>query len=75
MTFSRRDVIDDLTLNLRAVAGLEDRGLIVTPGLAYAPPGHLQMSLDVVLLAGPQTAEYKLAPVRRAFQARLKYIF
>lgn len=75
VTFSRRDVIDDLTLNLRAVAGLEDRGLIVTPGLAYAPPGHLQMSLDVVLLAGPQTAEYKLAPVRRAFQARLKYIF
>jgi len=74
-TFSQRDLIDDLTVNLRAVAGFDDHGLIVTPGLAYAPPGHFQMSLDVVLLVGPQTAEYKLAPVRRAFQARVKYVF
>jgi len=28
------------------------------------------MSLDIVLLFGPETAEYKLAPTRRAFQAR-----
>ncbi len=47
----------------------------MTPGLAYAPSGNVQMSLDIVLLFGPDAAEYKLAPVKRALQARLKYSF
>jgi hypothetical protein len=33
------------------------------------------MSLDLVLLFGPEDAEYKLAPIKRALQARLKYSF
>ena len=75
LAFTRKDVATDLDLNLRAVTGLSDRGLIVTPGLAYAPTGNVQMSLDIVLLFGPESAEYKLAPIERAFQARLKYSF
>lgn len=75
LAFTRNDVSTDLDLSLRAVTGLSDRGLILTPGLAYAPSGNVQMSLDIVLLFGPQTAEYKLAPIERAFQARLKYSF
>ncbi len=75
VAFTRRDIATDLNLNLRAVRGLSDRGLIVTPGLAYAPTGNVQMSLDIVLLFGPEAAEYKLAPIKRAFQARLKYSF
>ncbi|MEO8500919.1 MAG: hypothetical protein ABI565_08380 [Vicinamibacteria bacterium] len=73
--FTRREVAADLSLNLRAVTGLSDRGLIVTPGLAYAPSRNVQMSLDIVLLFGPESAEYKLAPIKRAFQARMKYSF
>ena len=75
VVFTRQDVATDLDFNLRAVSGLSDRGLILTPGLAYAPTGNVQMSLDIVLLFGPDTAEYKLAPIKRAFQARLKYSF
>ena len=75
VAFTRREVASDLDLTLRATSGLSDRGLIVTPGLAYAPTGNLQMSLDLVLLFGPDAAEYKLAPIKRALQARLKYSF
>jgi hypothetical protein len=73
--FTRREVARDLNVNLRAVSGLSDRGLIVTPGVAYAPSPHVQMSLDLVLLFGPASAEYKLAPIKRAFQARMRYAF
>jgi len=75
VAITRREVLSDLTLTLRAVSGLADRGIILTPGLAYAPTGNVQMSLDLVLLLGPAAAEYQLAPVRRAVQARLKYSF
>lgn len=75
IAFTRREVATDLSVNLRAVSGLSDRGLIVTPGLAYAPSRNVQMSLDIVLLFGPDTAEYKLAPIKRAFQGRMKYFF
>ena len=75
LAFTRRELATDLSLNLRAVSGLSDRGLILTPGLAYAPTRNVQMSLDLVLLFGPDAAEYKLAPIKRAFQARLKYSF
>lgn len=75
IAFTRREIVSDLSLNLRTVVGLSDRGLIVTPGLAYAPSRNVQMSLDLVLLFGPEDAEYKLAPIKRAVQARLKYSF
>ena len=73
--FTRREIANELNANLRAVVGLSDRGVIVTPGLAYAPSRNVQMTFDLVLLFGPETAEYKLAPIKRAFQARLKYSF
>jgi hypothetical protein len=75
IAFTRREIATDLALNLRAVIGLSDRGFIATPGLAYAPSRNVQMSLDVVLLFGPEDSEYKLAPIKRALQARLKYSF
>lgn len=75
MAFTRKEIAADLNASLRAVSGLSDRGLILTPGLAYAPTGNVQMSLDIVLLFGPAAAEYKLAPIKRALQARLKYSF
>ena len=75
IAFTRREVATDLAMNLRTVIGLSDRGLIVTPGLAYAPSRNVQMNLDLVLLFGPEDAEYKLAPIKRALQARLKYSF
>ncbi|MBX7187540.1 MAG: hypothetical protein K1Y01_20515 [Vicinamibacteria bacterium] len=75
IAFTRREIAADLSLNLRAVIGLSDGGLIATPGLAYAPTRNVQMSLDLVLLFGPEDAEYKLAPIKRALQARLKYSF
>jgi len=75
LAFTRREVATDLNASVRVVSGLSDRGLIVTPGLAYAPSPNVQMSLDIVLLFGPETAEYKLAPIKSAFQARMKYSF
>jgi hypothetical protein len=75
IAFTRREVATDLAFNLRTVIGLSDGGLIATPGLAYAPSRNVQMSLDLVLLFGPEDAEYKLAPIKRALQARLKYSF
>jgi hypothetical protein len=75
LALTRKDVATDLDVSLRAVGGLSDRGLIMTPGVAYAPSGNVQMRLDIVLLFGPETAEYRLAPIKRAFQARLKYSF
>jgi len=75
IAFSRRDIATDLSANLRSVIGLSDGGVILTPGVAYAPTRNVQMSLDVVLLFGPEDSEYKLAPIKRALQARLKYTF
>ena len=75
LSLSRRDLAENLTANLRLVTGLSDRGLIATPGLAYAPGAHLQMNLDLVLLFGRAEAEYKLAPIKRAVQARMTYVF
>ena len=69
------DVTRDLTGSFRLVTGLSDRSVIATPGLAYAPGPHLQMNLDLLLLFGPVQAEYKLAPFKRAIQARMKYFF
>ena len=73
--FTRREIATDLSASLRFLTGLSDQGVIVTPGLAYAPSRNVQLSLDIVLLFGPEAAEYKLAPIKHAFQARVKYSF
>ena len=75
LSLTRSEIATNLNASLRAVCGLSDRGIILTPGVAYAPSGHVQMSLDLVLLVGPASAEYKLAPIKRAIQARMKYSF
>jgi hypothetical protein len=63
------------TAALRGVVGVSDGGVALTPGLAYAPRGDLTLNLDAVLLLGPADAEYRLAPIRAAVQARAKVLF
>ncbi len=60
---------------VRAVVGLADGGLALTPGLGFAPRSNLQFQLDAIVLLGRQDSEYRLAPVRGALQARLKAWF
>jgi hypothetical protein len=60
---------------VRAVVGLSDGALALTPGVGWAPRGNLTLNLDAVLLLGPAESEYCLAPVRGALQARLKVLF
>jgi hypothetical protein len=63
------------TLAARTVVGLSDGGMAVTPGVTYAPAGRVTLTLDGVVLVGPADSEYRLAPVRRAVQARAKVLF
>jgi hypothetical protein len=63
------------TASLRALIGLADGGLALTPGALYAPHDHVTVALDALLLLGPPSSEYRLAPVRGALQARLKVLF
>ncbi len=63
------------TFAARGVAGLADGGVALTPGVAYAPRGNVTLHLDGVVLVGPETSEYRLAPIRGAVQARLKVLF
>jgi hypothetical protein len=60
---------------VRAVLGLDDGAVALTPGLGWAPRGNVTLNLDTVLLLGPEDSEYRLAPVRGALQARLKVLF
>jgi hypothetical protein len=60
---------------VRAVLGLDDGAVALTPGLGWAPRGNVTLNLDAVLLLGPEDSEYRLAPVRGALQARLKVLF
>jgi hypothetical protein len=60
---------------VRAVFGLDDGALALTPGVGWAPRGNVTLNLDAVLLFGPDESEYRLAPVRGALQARLKVLF
>jgi hypothetical protein len=59
----------------RLVAGLDDGGFALTPGVTFAPRGDLTLQLDLVLPGGPADSEYRLAPVRGGLQARARYLF
>lgn len=63
------------TTSARAVLGLSDGSVALTPGLQFAPRGDLVMELDVIALLGPETSEFRLAPLRTAVQARMKVGF
>jgi hypothetical protein len=63
------------TGSVRAVVGLDDGSLALTPGVGWAPRGNVTLNLDAVVLLGPDESEYRLAPVRGALQARVKVLF
>jgi hypothetical protein len=72
---SRREVVPSLTVSVRALAGLSDRGVVLVPALAYSPGRSVSLNLDVVTLMGPDDSEYRMAPVRVIVQARARYAF
>ncbi len=74
-SWSRGEIRGQWTASLRGVVGLSDGGVALTPGLAFSPRGNLTLSLDGVLLLGPDDSEYRLAPLRGAVQARVKALF
>jgi len=74
-SWSRAHLHGDWTLTARALVGLSDGGVGLTPGIGYAPRGNVTINLDGVLLLGPQDSEYRLAPVHGAVQARVKVLF
>jgi hypothetical protein len=63
------------TASLRAVAGLDDGGVAVTPGVSFAPRGDVTLHLDAIVPIGSAASEYRLQPVRAAVQARLRAVF
>lgn len=73
--WTRSQVRTTWTVSLRALVGLADGGLALTPGALYAPRDHVTLALDALLLMGPSSSEYRLIPVRGALQARLKVLF
>jgi hypothetical protein len=73
--WTRSEIRGRWTAALRGVLGLSDGGVALTPGLAWAPRGDVTLHLDAVLPLGPADAEYRLAPVRGAVQARARVLF
>jgi hypothetical protein len=63
------------TASARAVLGLTDGSVALTPGLLWSPRGDLDLELDAITLLGPQSSEFRLAPLRTALQARVKVQF
>jgi hypothetical protein len=63
------------TTALRAVAGVSDGSLALTPGVVYAPRGDVTLHLDAILPLGPEDSEYRMPPVRAAVQARVRAHF
>jgi hypothetical protein len=63
------------TTAARAVLGISDGGLALTPGLSYAPRGDVTTHLDAVILLGAAGSEYRLSPVKGAVQARVRVLF
>jgi len=63
------------TTSARAVLGLSDGSLALTPGLEWAPRGDVTQAVDAITLLGPAESEFRLAPLRTALQARLKVHF
>jgi hypothetical protein len=74
-TFSRSTPGGRWTTAARAVFGLSDGGVALTPGLSYAPRGDLTTHLDAVILLGSAQSEYRLSPVKGAVQARVRVLF
>ena len=74
-SWARAHLGGEWSLTARALLGLTDGGVALTPGVGYAPRGNVTLSLDGVLLLGPKDSEYRLAPVHGAVQARLKVLF
>lgn len=74
-SWTRSRIRGEWTLAVRGVLGLSDGGTALTPGLSYSPRGDLTLSLDAVLLLGPERSEYRLAPFRGAVQARVRALF
>jgi hypothetical protein len=74
-SWARSGAASTWTGALRLVVGLDDGGLALTPGVGYAPRGNLTLNLDAVLLLGPGTSEYGLAPVKGALQGRVRLLF
>jgi hypothetical protein len=54
---------------------LSDGGTALTPGLTWAPTGHLTANLDAILLLGSPDSEYRLSPLRGALQTRVKVMW
>jgi hypothetical protein len=73
--WTRSPIAGTWTAAVRGIVGLSDRGVALTPGVAWAPRGDLTISLDSVILLGPATSEYRLAPLRGAIQARVRALF
>jgi hypothetical protein len=63
------------TVSTRAVVGLSDGSLALTPGVQWSPRGNLELELDAITLLGPEQSEFRLAPLRTALQARVKVQF
>jgi hypothetical protein len=63
------------TTSARAVVGLSDGSVALTPGVQFAPRGNVVVELDVIALLGPETSEFRLAPLRTAVQARMRVGF
>jgi len=74
-SWSRTHLGGEWSLTARALVGLSDGGVALTPGVGYAPRGNLTINVDGVLLVGPADSEYRLAPVKGAVQARVKLLF
>jgi hypothetical protein len=74
-SWTRGGATSSWTGGVRAVIGLDDGGLALTPGLGYSPRGNVTLNLDAVLLLGAEESEYRLAPVRGSLQARVKILF
>ena len=74
-SWTRGGATSSWTGAVRTVVGLDDGAFALTPGVGWAPRGNVTLTLDAVLLLGPDESEYRLAPVRAALQARLKVFF
>ena len=74
-SWTRSPLRERWTAALRAVVGLADGGVALTPGLGFAPRGDLTLRLDAVLLLGPARSEYRLAPLRAAVQLQARVLF
>jgi hypothetical protein len=63
------------TASARAVLGLTDGSIALTPGLQFSPGGTLAVELDAITLFGPEASEFRLAPLRTAVQTRVRVQF